>query len=95
LRCDKPVDALELLQKTDFVIETSIFGTSLHVITQKATDIPDKIVDFLKNSGINNITLEPIEPSLEDVFIHLIEQQNTLTPNPSPTSGRGARVEDL
>lgn len=80
LRCDKPVDALELLQKADFVIETSIFGTSLHVITEKRADIPDKIAGFLKNSGIDNITLEPIEPSLEDVFIHLIEQQNTLTP---------------
>ena len=95
LVCDKPVDALELLQKTDFVIETSIFGASLHVITEKRADIPDKITGFLKNSGINNITLEPIEPSLEDVFIHLIEQEFTLTTDLSPKSGRGARIEDL
>ena len=94
LTCDKPVDALELLQKTDFIIETSIFGTSLHVITEKRADIPDKIIGFLKNSGIENITLEPIEPSLEDVFIHLIEQQFTLTPDPSPKSGRGGLITE-
>jgi len=39
-------------------------------------------------------TLEPIEPSLEDVFIHLIEQQFTLTPDPSPKSGRGGLITE-
>jgi len=79
LTCDKPVDALELLQGTDLVIETSIFGTSLHVIIEKREDIPDKIMGFLKSSGIGSIKFELIEPSLEDVFIHLIQRRSKLS----------------
>jgi ABC-2 type transport system ATP-binding protein len=75
IACSNPIDALELLQQIDTVIETSIFGMNIHIVTRKEAGVPEGIRESLQSAGITVHSILPITPSLEDVFIHLIEGQ--------------------
>jgi ABC-2 type transport system ATP-binding protein len=71
---DRPVDAMELLQRQEWVTETSIFGSSFHVSTSDVEGPQARIKKLLENEAITVQRIERITPSLEDVFIHLIAQ---------------------
>lgn len=75
--CSQPVDAMELLQQQDWVVETSIFGSAFHVSTPSATDSKAKIEKTLASNDIRVYSVESIIPSLEDVFIHMISDEDT------------------
>jgi ABC-2 type transport system ATP-binding protein len=72
---DKAVDALEVLQKEPWVLETSIFGTSLHVSVADEEEGRRLVRERLAREGIVTQRVDRIVPSLEDVFIHKIEEQ--------------------
>jgi ABC-2 type transport system ATP-binding protein len=72
---DRAVDALEVLQKEPWVLETSIFGTSLHVSVADETEGRRLVRERLAREGIVPQRIDRIVPSLEDVFIHKIEEQ--------------------
>jgi ABC-2 type transport system ATP-binding protein len=72
-----PADALTLLgRESGWLEETSIFGTSIHVSVEDIELGERKIRELLGSNGIEVSHVEKIEPSLEDIFIHLIEQEN-------------------
>jgi len=73
---DRVVDALEVLQKEPWVLETSIFGTTLHVSVADEEEGRRLIRDRLRREGITLIRADRITPSLEDVFINRIEEQS-------------------
>ncbi|MCX6570346.1 MAG: ABC transporter ATP-binding protein [Candidatus Aminicenantes bacterium] len=72
---DRTVDALEVLQKEPWVLETSIFGTSLHVSVAEETEGRRLVQERLAREGIVPQRVDRIVPSLEDVFIHKIEEK--------------------
>jgi len=74
VECERVVEALELLQKQDWVLETTIFGTYLHVSVAEEPGGRKKIAETLAGKNIALQRIERIAPSLEDVFIHLIEE---------------------
>jgi ABC-2 type transport system ATP-binding protein len=71
LETDKVVEAMEVLSKHH--IESAIFGSTLHVTMEKAEEGMKKLVSLLQQSGIGLKRCEKIAPSLEDVFVTLIE----------------------
>lgn len=71
LRCPAPAAAVVRLQAVPGVREAALFGDSVHV----AVDRPGRVQDVraaLIGAGISPEVLEPITPSLEDAFIHVI-----------------------
>lgn len=76
VECENVVDALELLETQNFVDETSIFGNKIHLIVNDNYSTADQIKFLLngKNISVNNI--DKIIPTLEDVFIHLLEKDS-------------------
>ena len=68
---DRALDALELLARQG--IETAIFGTLLHATVARAEEAGPRINAILKAEGFTVRTIEKIAPSLEDVFVNLIE----------------------
>jgi ABC-2 type transport system ATP-binding protein len=72
---NRAVDALEALRKEPWVLETSIFGAALHIGVADETDGRRLIMDRLSGEGIAVERVDRIVPSLEDVFIHKIEEQ--------------------
>ncbi len=73
--CDRVVEAMEILQREPWVLETSIFGTSLHISVGDEEEGGRLVRDRLGRAGIAVHRIDRIMPSLEDVFIHKIEEQ--------------------
>lgn len=76
IECSNVVDSLEYLSVADFVEETSIFGNRIHISTKnKLNDI--KIVsEYLAVKNIDTYKITKITPTLEDVFIHLLDTKD-------------------
>lgn len=73
---DRAVDALEVLRREPWVLETSIFGTALHVGVADEAEGRRLVLARLAREGITPERVDRIVPSLEDVFIHKIEGQS-------------------
>jgi ABC-type multidrug transport system ATPase subunit len=55
-----------------YIKAATIFGTSLHLLIDANVD-DKKVEQDLKNFGSGEVTVHPIEPTLEDVFVQLTE----------------------
>lgn len=77
IESERVVDSLEILEKQDWVGDTSIFGNYIHVILKERDFTENQVIDLLWNGyGIKTKRVEKIIPTLEDVFIHLIEKDS-------------------
>jgi ABC-2 type transport system ATP-binding protein len=72
---DRIVEAMEILQKEPWVLETSIFGLALHISVADEEEGRRLVRARLGREGIAVQRVDRIMPSLEDVFIHKIEEQ--------------------
>jgi ABC-2 type transport system ATP-binding protein len=75
LECDNPVEIMELVKQNNFVDDVSIFGNNLHLSINENLSGKEQITAFINSNssyGVKNIT--EITPTLEDVFIHLLEK---------------------
>lgn len=75
IECDRVVDSLEIMEKQNFVDETSIFGNEIHIIVNNNCKNEEQIRNVLYQNNINVKRIERIVPTLEDVFIHLLEKE--------------------
>jgi ABC-2 type transport system ATP-binding protein len=66
-------DALEALGEQPWALETSVFGTRLHVVVRDAATGRREVEALLAARGNPASSIERILPSLEDVFIHHVE----------------------
>ncbi len=82
--CDRTVEAMEILQKEPWVLETSIFGLTLHISVAEEEEGNRLVRARLAQAGIAVDRVDRIMPSLEDVFIHKIEEQAA-----RPAAGEG------
>jgi ABC-2 type transport system ATP-binding protein len=75
IECTKPVEALEILSNQHFVEECSIFGNNIHISVNEKYRSEDQIRLPLKEKySIDVNSIQEITPTLEDVFIHLLEK---------------------
>jgi len=75
-RSGEIIRAMGIIQSQTWALETTIFGSSLHV---SVTDIEagrGNILRLMKEHGIAVENIRQVEPTLEDVFITLIEGQD-------------------
>lgn len=75
IECDNVVDAMNLLAVQSFADDTSIFGNSLHLLVNESFINQDQISSVLLENKIKINKISKIIPSLDDVFIHLIEKE--------------------
>ena len=75
VQCSNVIEALALLEKQPWVVETSVFGIYVHVTVSEESVARREIVKLLKESDIRLDHVERITPSLEDVFIYLLDQE--------------------
>jgi len=69
-----PVAAMDLLRNQPWVIEISLFGTHLHVGVDDAGGRRESVISVLSSNNIQIQRIDQIAPSLEDVFLHLLER---------------------
>jgi len=73
VQCDRLIDALAILQQQSWAFETSVFGPALHVRVQSEEEGTRLIREKLGAQGIKVERVAQIIPSLQDVFIDLVE----------------------
>jgi ABC-2 type transport system ATP-binding protein len=71
------VEALERLGREQWVLETSVFGTRIHAVVRDAEEGRARTLALLERDHNVPAAVERILPSLEDVFIHHIEAEET------------------
>ena len=75
VECDRVVDALEVLSKQKWIEETSIFGNYIHVNLTDEIEGRKLIEKVLtQDNSIKILRMDKIVPTLEDVFIYLLEK---------------------
>ena len=74
IRADKPVEAMRVLDATPEVEKTSLFGTAVHAVLRNGGVSSDRIVERLRSDGVEVRGIAPVAPSLEDVFLDVIDR---------------------
>ena len=75
VECDPLIPALDALKKEEWIYEAAIFGDGLHVIGRDGIDLERRMGGLFQKEGIHLKRMERISPSLEDVFVSLIEKE--------------------
>ena len=63
--------ALEALQTAPGVLDAAVFGNALHLVVAGAAAAIPAVRRYLSERNINVARLEPIRPTLEDIFVSL------------------------
>jgi ABC-2 type transport system ATP-binding protein len=71
VECEPLGRALELLQTAPGIQDAAVFGGSIHAVVKDAGTAIPTIRDLLAGQHIRTGRVEPIAPSLEDVFVSL------------------------
>jgi ABC-2 type transport system ATP-binding protein len=67
--------AMTALQGRPEILDVAVFGSGLHVKVENAEKADQQIRGLLDAASIRVDTLEPIPPSMEDVFVSVIEKE--------------------
>jgi ABC-2 type transport system ATP-binding protein len=79
LHTSQPVQAMATLERLPEVEKTSIFGTAVHAVLRSRAVRPDDVRGALERQGIAVAGLSAVEPSLEDVFLDVVERTEAQT----------------
>jgi ABC-2 type transport system ATP-binding protein len=82
VECEPLGPALAILPNVPGVLDAAVFGNAVHVVVQDAAQATAAIREALTAQNIQVRRVEPIAPSLEDVFVALT--------SPAPAAGKKA-----
>jgi ABC-2 type transport system ATP-binding protein len=72
VRSDEPRKARDILRGFPGVVGTALFGNVVHALLEDGREVRAAVSSGLKNAGMESARVEEVEPSLEDVFLHLV-----------------------
>ncbi len=78
LRCDQPEAAMELLEALGSVSDVALFGNAIHMIARDAELASREARQRLGEHNLAIHGLARIAPSLEDVFVSLVEERDVV-----------------
>ena len=68
---------MAILDRAPFVEKTSLFGTSVHVVLRSRDAGDPDIRNILTQSGMGVTSVHPVMPSLEDVFLDVVDRMES------------------
>ena len=74
VRARDSVEAMRVLETLPEVEKTSLFGTAVHAVLRSAAATPARIEQQLRAAGVHVEAVAPVAPSLEDVFLDVIDR---------------------
>ncbi len=77
--------ALTVLEAATDIPEVYLSGALLHVNTGERTDGAELLEAHLRVHGLVPRKIAGVQPTLEDVFVHLVSEQRATTPRPIKT----------
>jgi ABC-2 type transport system ATP-binding protein len=76
IQCERPQDAMGEVEKLEGIKEVALFGSGLHAIALDEQQAIPRIQAALQAARFPVERIEKIAPSLEDVFVSLIEARD-------------------
>ena len=76
VRCGSAQEAMEEIEKVLGIREVALFGKALHVVAEDGERAVSALWKLLDQGGYRPERIEKISPSLEDVFVSLIEARD-------------------
>src|SRR5574340_5891 len=76
IRVEQPFEALEQLEGSGLVKDVALFGDNLHAVVEDAGASTAAVGDFLAERGLPATAIAQVRPSMEDVFVSLIELED-------------------
>ncbi|TAK16427.1 MAG: ABC transporter ATP-binding protein [Acidobacteria bacterium] len=75
IRAGDPVRAMAIADTLAAVEKTSLFGTAVHAVMRRGAESPDRqLRDALSAHGVTVDSMEPVVPSLDDVFLDVVDR---------------------
>ena len=90
LHCPNPQLLIEELSALPQIREAVLFGAGLHIVTANADSAQKAIRDLFQSMKLTSFSMETILPSMEDVFISLIEEEDRRLGDHSVSGGLAA-----
>jgi ABC-2 type transport system ATP-binding protein len=69
----RPVDVMRMLDGMDDIQKTTVFGTAVHAVLKPGVGSAGDLAARLRQQGLDVGTVEQVPPSLEDVFLDVVE----------------------
>jgi len=76
IRVERQSEALEQLEDSGLVKEVALFGDTLHAVVEDAEAASAAVGDFLAGRGLAATAVTRVRPSMEDVFVSLVELED-------------------
>jgi ABC-2 type transport system ATP-binding protein len=73
VRTRRAAEAMQALDDMPEVETTSLFGTAVHAVLRGPDVSPDVLADRLRSLGIEIDAIDRVPPSLEDVFLDVVQ----------------------
>ncbi|WP_326907375.1 ABC transporter ATP-binding protein [Sedimentibacter sp. MB31-C6] len=74
IKTDNTLKSIELLKRKEKIKEASVYGAGIHVMIDFNLNL-NIIKNYLTESGIKVNYIKKVKPSLEDVFVFLVENE--------------------
>jgi ABC-2 type transport system ATP-binding protein len=71
----EPRTARDLIRGLPGVLSTALFGNTVHAVLSDGAAARETVAAALRDAGLLSEVLKPVEPSLEDVFLHLVRRE--------------------
>ena len=90
LESSRPAETIQYLQRLPHVLNAAVHGAQIHLTLASENDLTE-VLRLLYDQGLTYTHWEVIQPSLEDVFISMVSQQQAgLQPSEYPQIRREA-----
>lgn len=66
--------ALKTLKNLPQILNPTVFGAGIHFSLREETDLP-QVREILASAGLTLLHVEPVQPSLEDVYLSLVKEE--------------------
>ena len=77
IKVNNTLKSIELLKEKCNVRDASVYGAGIHVMTKPGVNL-NELKEYLIQNHINVISIKKVRPTLEDVFIFLVEKENKI-----------------
>jgi ABC-2 type transport system ATP-binding protein len=74
----EPRKIRDLVRGMPGVVSTALFGNSVHAVLEDGEEGRGRLIRALSSAGLISEKVESVEPTLEDVFLHLVRQRETV-----------------
>ncbi len=75
INVDDTLKSIDLLKEKAGVKDASVYGTGVHALVEPNISL-EELENYLNNNGEKVYSLKKVKPSLEDVFVFLVDKAN-------------------